>query len=168
MSANSQHYIVKEALINGGINAVVNGAFAWYLSAGKPELAVWGQSGVLVDFLATAAILVFILSLIVLPLQRRKLAKMPLASAEPPFGFLRYLGWLAPQHDALKALILAWLAALLSLPVLWLGFALFGVDTMGRWDYTLLKSLYTGVVAASVVVVIVLLAMHPVRRVSHS
>ncbi len=168
MSPDSHSYIAKEALVNGVINGIVNGAFAWYLSAGKVALPVWGASGILVDFVATAAILVFILSVIVLPLQRRKLVKLSMPDAEPPLRFLRYLGWLAPQRDALKALALALIMALLSLPVLWLGFSFAAGEVMGRLDYTLLKSLYTAVVAGAVVPLLILFAMHPVRRVSHS
>ena len=168
MTSDSRRHIYKEASTNGVINGCVNGAFAWYLSEEKPTLAVWGGQGVIVDFIATAAILVFILSLIVLPLQRRKVAKLGLAAVQPPFAFIRYLGWLAPHRDALKALALALLAALLSVPVLAALFSVAGVDTLNRVDFTLLKSVYTGVVAALVVPLIVLFAMHPVRRVHAS
>lgn len=164
MSTDSRRYIFKEASINGVINGCVNGAFAWYLSEEKPVLSVWTAQGVLVDFIATAVILVFILSLIVLPLQRRKVAKEGLAAVQPPFAFMRYMGWLAPQRDVVKALALALLAGLLSLPVLATLFSVAGVDQISRFDFTLLKSVYTGVVAAAVVPLIVLFAMHPVRR----
>lgn len=165
MSTASQGYIVKEASTNGVINAFMNGGFAWYLSAEKLSLPVWGGQGVIVDFIATAAILVFILSLIVLPLQRSKVAKHGLGAVQPPFAFIRYLGWLAPQRDLVKALVLALLAALVSLPLIALVFFLGGVDQLSPLAFTLSKALYTGLVAAAVVPLIILFAMHPVRRV---
>lgn len=165
MTTASPHYILKEASSNGVINACVNGGFAWYLSAEKTLLSVWGGQGVIVDFVATAAILVFLLSLIVLPLQRRKLSKLDLGPVQPPFAFIRYLGWLAPHRDLVKALVLALLAALLSLPLLAGAFFLTGAEQLSPLAFTLAKAVYTGVVAAAVVPLVILFAMHPVRRV---
>ena len=66
MNVNSRGYIAKEALGSGVVNGLINGAFAWYLSRDKEQLLVWGEKGMVVDFLFTALILVFLLSLIVL------------------------------------------------------------------------------------------------------
>ena len=68
-----------------------------------------------VDFLFTALILVFLLSLIVLPLQRRKFAKASTV-VQPPFAFIRYLGWAAGYRDSVKSLLLALTAVVASLP----------------------------------------------------
>lgn len=162
--ANQKAYIVKEALGSGVVNGLINGAFAWYLSREKDEITVWGEKGMVVDFLFTAMILVFLLSLIVLPLQRRKLAKHPLTSAEPPLRFLRYLGWAAPLRDSLKALLLAIGSVVVSLPLLWVVFALMGGQSYSPAEFTLMKSIYTGLLSVAVVPLVILFAMHPVRR----
>ena len=164
MNVNSRGYIAKEALGSGVVNGLINGAFAWYLSRDKEQLLVWGEKGMVVDFLFTALILVFLLSLIVLLLQRRKFAKASTV-VQPPFAFIRYLGWAAGYRDSVKSLLLALTAVVASLPLLWLVFSLMGAQSYSPYEFTVLKSVYTGLLSVAVVPVVILFAMHPVRRI---
>ncbi|WP_373096746.1 hypothetical protein [Zhongshania sp.] len=156
-------YLIRESLVSGLSNAVINGGFAWYLSAGRDRLPILGGSGVLADFIATAVILVFVLSLIVLPLQQKHAMKKVAVGAEPPRLFLKLFSHIAIRRNALKALMLAIYAGLLALPLVYLVFLGLDVDGLSRVHYVLSKSLFTGLLAGLVVIPIVYMALYPLR-----
>ena len=157
-------YLLRESLVSGLSNAVINGGFAWYLSAGRDRLPILGGNGVLADFIATAVILVFVLSLIVLPLQQKHALKKVRIGAEPPLIFLKLFSHIAIRRNALKALMLAIYAGVISLPVLFMMFLALDVDGLSRMQYVLSKSLFTGLLAGLVVMPIVYMAIYPLRK----
>jgi len=157
-------YLLRESLVSGLSNAVINGGFAWYLSAGRDRLPILGGNGVLADFIATAVILVFVLSLIVLPLQQKHALKKVRVGAEPPLIFLKLFAHIAIRRNALKALMLAIYAGVISLPVLFMMFLALDVDGLSRMQYVLSKSLFTGLLAGLVVMPIVYMALYPLRK----
>lgn len=156
-------YLLRESLVSGLSNAVINGGFAWYLSAGRDRLPILGGNGVLADFIATAVILVFVLSLIVLPLQQKHAMKKVTVGAEPPLIFLKIFSHIAIHRNSIKALMLAIYAGVIALPIVFLVFIAFDVDGLSRVQYVLSKSLFTGVLAGLVVMSIVYMALYPVR-----
>ncbi|WP_320836776.1 hypothetical protein [Zhongshania sp.] len=157
-------YLLRESFVSGLSNAVINGGFAWYLSAGRDRLPILGGNGVLADFIATAVILVFVLSLIVLPLQQKHALKKVRVGAEPPLIFLKLFAHIAIRRNALKALMLAIYAGVISLPVLFMMFLALDVDGLSRMQYVLSKSLFTGLLAGLVVMPIVYMALYPLRK----
>ena len=70
---NIESHIRKESLVSGLSNIFFNGLIAWLLLRSGPNLAMFGEHGFAVDIAATAFILPFIVTLIVLPLTGRKL-----------------------------------------------------------------------------------------------
>ncbi len=156
-------YLLRESLVSGSSNAVINGGFSWYLSAHRDRLPILGGNGVLVDFIATAVILVLVLSLIVLPLQQRHAMKKVRIGAEPPLIFLKLFSHIAIHRNVLKALMLAIYAGVIALPVVFLVFTVLDVDSLTRVQYVLSKSLFTGLLAGLVVLPIVYMALYPLR-----
>ena len=60
--------IVDQGLVPGLCTGLINGAIAWWLNLGSPELAFRGEPGLVGDFLITAFVLPLITCLIVSPL----------------------------------------------------------------------------------------------------
>jgi len=75
MSSHLQQYILKESTINFVTNAFFNGVIAWFLLRNGTDLTMWGAHSFAFDLMATAFILLLIVTLIVVPLQRRKLRR---------------------------------------------------------------------------------------------
>ena len=157
-------YLFRESMVSGLSNAVINGGFAWYLSAGRDRLPILGGHGVLVDFIATAVILVFVLSLIVLPLQQKHALQKVTVDVEPPRIFLRLFSHIAIRRNSLKALMLAIYAGVIALPLVFLVFTALDVEGLSRVQYVASKSLFTGLLAATVVLPIVYMALYPLHR----
>ena len=157
-------YLLRESLVSGLSNAVINGGFAWFLSAGRDRLPILGGDGVLTDFIATAVILVFVLGLIVLPLQQKHALQKVIVGAEPPLLFLRIFSHIAIRRNALKALMLAIYAGVIALPLVFLLFSVLDVESLSRVQYVLSKSLFTGLLAGLVVLPIVYMALYPLRK----
>lgn len=72
MSSNIAQAIRHERIINGLVNAAINGGLAWYLFKAKPLLELWGGEGFGADLMASAFIMLFIVALIVVSIFRRK------------------------------------------------------------------------------------------------
>ena len=86
MNDSSTAHLKHEAWIGGISNTVFNGLIAWLLLRGGSALAWSGQHSFVIDVLATAFLLPLIVALIVIPLQKRKLAKGKL----PPIDLSHY------------------------------------------------------------------------------
>ena len=75
MSQDASAHLRHEVLVGGISNMVFNGLIAWLLLRGGSALTWGGEHSFVVDVLATAFLLPFIVALIVIPLQRGKLRK---------------------------------------------------------------------------------------------
>ena len=75
MSADIKTHIRKEILIGGISNMIFNGLIAWLLLRGGEPLGWTGAGNFTGDVLATAFILPFIVTAIVVPLHKSKIAK---------------------------------------------------------------------------------------------
>lgn len=162
--ADNNSYIFKTALHSGVTNSIVNGLFAWFLSSGKTHLAIYGGAGVFVDYLATTAILIFILTLIVLPMQRKKAPlNMPVNTATPSY-YSTFFAYMSAYRNIAIALLLALYGLILVAPLLLVIFeaiSIFGVSELSRLHYSVAKGLLMGIVAALVVRPIIYIAFKP-------
>lgn len=156
MSQTFVGHLCREALNNGITNAFFNGLIAWWLVKHRESIPVWGGEGLAVDFVATAIILVFIVSLIVIPLTRRKAAsgKLP-ASVWPAGGLRRCLEFMARRHLLVCALLLGLASALLFVPPTVLLAEILGISAFSAQHFAIVKAVWAGIVAAVMVVVMI-------------
>lgn len=162
--AENNSYIFKTALHSGVTNSIVNGLFAWFLSGGKTYLPIYGGAGVLVDYLATTAILIFILTLIVLPMQRKKAPLNMQVNAAAPSYYSTFFAYMSTYRNIAIALLLAFYGLILVAPLLLVIFeaiGVFGVSELSRLYYSVAKGLLMGIVAALVVLPIIYIAIKP-------
>jgi hypothetical protein len=160
----TERYILKESLGAGISNGAANGACAWYLSAGKSSIPVWQVNGMMLDFPATGLILVFLFSVIALPLQAKKTLKNGIFFSSVPQSVYCVRHFLKPYKNSLRATVLAVVAALLSVPILAALFYLTGISELARFDYTLAKTLYTAALSALLMPLLIVLATRPYER----
>lgn len=142
-------YIRKEALVNGVSNAVFNGLAAWYLLKNKEWMPVWGNSGIAVDIVATAAILLFIVALILIPLNASKKRK----GKAPAFSWdasnrLHRVTQCMPGKLVARAFCFAGVGIVLVAPVSLLPYVVFGIEGMSGADYAIVKGVWAGIMAA--------------------
>ena len=117
MSEYAKHKIQHEILIGGGSNAFFNGIIAWLTLREGPSLTWLGSSSFVVDITATAFILPFIVALIVIPLQKKKLQK---GAAETinfgPKSLLQHWVNRLPDATFLNAIIFGVIGVLIAAP----------------------------------------------------
>jgi NAD(P)-dependent dehydrogenase (short-subunit alcohol dehydrogenase family) len=75
MVPEAASHLKHEILVGGLSNTIFNGLIAWLLLRHGTALQWTGENSFVVDMLATALLLPFIVALIVIPLQRNKLKK---------------------------------------------------------------------------------------------
>ena len=73
MADDAKSHLKHEFLVGGISNMFFNGLIAWLLLRGGPALGWTGSGNFVGDLFATALLLPFIVGLIVIPLQRKKL-----------------------------------------------------------------------------------------------
>lgn len=153
-------YLRHEAMTNGLSNVLFNGVIAWWLLQGQAPREWLGAHSFLIDILATAFVLPFIVALIVIPLQRRKQRK----GLTPEVNTLNCHPWFLwalslPKSLFLTATIISSLsmAALgsLTLMLLWLA----GIETISVCIYSIFKGVWAGLLAAIVVLPMILYAL---------
>lgn len=156
MSQNFASHVRREAISNGITNAFFNGVIAWYLVKHRESIPVWGGEGLAMDFTATAIILVFIVSLIVIPLARRKAKRGDLPAATWQAGGVRdFLDFMASRNLAVCALLLGVMSAVIFVPPMLIVFELFSISTFSAQHFAIIKGLWAGLVAAGMVVAMV-------------
>ncbi len=152
--------IYKDAVINGVTNAIFNGYIAWLILRDRTILSMWGDGGFGFDILATAFILLFIVTLIVVPLSRRKvlqgkLRSIHLQAGNPIHSFLRYMPAGLLWQALAFGLIGLFIVAPLTLVMLWL----LGAGSLGPLAFALIKGGWAGVLAGTMVIPMILLAV---------
>ncbi len=159
-------YLRKEAAINGVTNCFFNGVIAWFLLKDKEPLSLLGGEGgsnggiIAGDMVATALILVFIVALIMIPINRNKvksgkLDAMKWDNAKPLHKLLKKLPSTLWQTALLLGVFAALVLAPLSVAILWLC----GVDFIPGADYAMVKGVWAGGIAAIMVGPMILIAL---------
>jgi hypothetical protein len=149
MSQNLSAHIRKEAITNGISNAIFNGLAAWALLKDKQWMSMWGEGGIAIDIAATAAILLFIVALILIPLNRSKhrKGKAPAMHWDNSKALHRF--WQRfPRGLVARAFCFAGLGLLVVAPVTYLLYIVLGIDGMSGPTYAIVKGLWAGVMAA--------------------
>jgi hypothetical protein len=160
MTQELAHHIKHELTINGLSNAFFNGLIAWLLIKDKGLLDWWGDHSFAVDILATAFILPFIVTLIVIPMQRRK-ARLGKVAAFHPDPSRIVENWIIrlPDNLMLNATLFGLAGMLLIAPLILMGIYLAGVDSFTALQYSLFKGLWTGMMASILVVPMILVGL---------
>jgi len=152
MTSGLNNYIKRERLMNGGTNTLFNGGIAWLSLKGKGLLHLAGSGSFAIDIVATAFILPFIVTLIVIPLQKRKANKGSIARFTPnKANLIERLAAGFPQSLWLSALYFGLIGMLIIAPTTLLGIILLGADTFTPEAYSLFKGLWAGAIAAILV-----------------
>ncbi len=156
----SQH-IRKECAINGITNVIFNAVIAWLLLKGGADLTFGGENSFAVDLIATGFILPFIVTLIIIPLNRRQLNKQSLPSITLNQDHW-VEAWLVrfPQGLFLRAVLFGFIGMLLLAPLTLLPLWLLGVEQFSPLVYALFKGLWAGAIAALLAVPMLLLALN--------
>jgi len=119
-----------------------------------------GEHSFGIDIIATAFILPFIVTLIVIPLQRKKLRAQkvsPIVLNHEKF-VQRYISYL-PKSLFLTALIFGAISMLIFSPATFLGFQLLGIETVSPLNYSIFKGMWAGLIAAAMVGPMILFAL---------
>jgi hypothetical protein len=160
MPEEIRRHIKKEITVNGLSNTLFNGVIAWLLLRGGSPLGWSGQSSFVIDVIATAFILPFIVALIVIPLQRRKVSsgKIHRLGLDHRSWLQRLIGRL--PGSLFVAAVLSGLAGMLIFaPAALLPFHLLGVEQIAPLDYSVFKGVWAGVMAAVMAVPMILFAL---------
>jgi len=160
VTVDTTSHLRKEALVGGVSNTLFNGLIAWLLLRGGPALGWSGQGSFVVDLLATGFLLPFIVALIVIPLQRRKLAAGSLApmSLAPDHALQRWVNHM-PAGTLGNALLFGLAGACLVTPPTLALLHLAGVQSIAPLPYALFKGIWAGLLAALLVIPMVLVAL---------
>lgn len=150
---NISNYIKKEATVNGISNLVFNGVIAWLLLRGGDALQWGGKHSFTIDLFATAFILPFIVALIVIPLQRRKVRLQQVAAIDLNLAnHLQNIVSRLPQSLFINALLFGFAGALIFAPLALLGFWALDIEQILPLNYAIFKGFWAGLMALILVV----------------
>ncbi|MGI9284826.1 MAG: hypothetical protein ACR2P1_05525 [Pseudomonadales bacterium] len=155
MSEELNAHILHEVKTNGVMNTVFNGGIAFLLLKGGENLTLRGD--IIVDLMATGAILLFIVSLILIPLNRSKVAKGKLTAHNWDTNKLLHR-WLQrfPKSLFARALIFALVGLLVIAPLTAGALFVVGATEFSPLAYSIFKGLWAGLMAAMMTVPMVL------------
>ena len=155
----SEH-IRHEILVGGVSNAIFNGLAVWLTKKNGPDLLWGGANSFAIDIIATGLLLPFIVALIVIPLQRSKLHKGKLRPINlGPTSLMQAWADRFPSGTFKSAVLFGFIGMLLIAPLTLAGFYLLGVEQVHPAQYALFKAIWTGIMAAVLVVPMVLIAL---------
>ena len=160
MTTDAKKHLKHEVLVGGISNTIFNGLIAWLLLKSGPALAWGGEHSFVVDVVATALLLPFIVALIVIPLQRSKLYKgklQPITLGAD--SAVQALADRFPASTFKSALLFGLLGMCVIAPLTLLGFYLVGVEQVSPVNYAIFKGLWAGLMAAVLVIPMVLCAL---------
>lgn len=163
-SATGSEHIRREILVCGVSNAIFNGLAVWLMKKNGPDLLWGGANSFAVDIVATGLLLPFIVALIVIPLQRGKLNKGQLQPIDlGPASSMQALADRFPSATFRSAGLFGLAGMLLVAPLTLAGFYLVGVEQVSPLHYALFKAVWTGLIAAVMVVPMVLIGLRAPR-----
>ncbi len=160
MSQDASAHLRHEVLVGGISNMVFNGLIAWLLLRGGSALTWGGEHSFVVDVLATAFLLPFIVALIVIPLQRGKLRKgklQPLSLGQD--SALQSLADRFPDSVFKGALLFGLIGVAVVAPLTLLGIYLAGIQSFQPAAYAAFKGVWAGLMAGLLVIPMVLVAL---------
>jgi hypothetical protein len=149
VSRDLSTHIKREVVMNGVMNVICNGGITWLLLKGGKPLVLVGIPSIGVDLAATGAIMLFIIALIFIPLNHRKMVKGDLESLRWQAGN-RLHGLLQrfPQSLLLRGLYFALVGLLIFTPVTVALLSLAGIEQLAPLNYSIFKGIWSGIVAA--------------------
>lgn len=152
--------IRHETLVSGLSNTLFNGLIAWLLLRAGSNLTLVGEHSYAVDVAATAFILPFIVTLIVIPLNQRKRAKNTAPAVRLDSShWLHAILLRFPSNLWLRALCFGSLAMLIVTPITLLPLWALGLTEFTPTAYSLFKGVWAGVMAAVLTTPMLLLAL---------
>lgn len=152
--------IRHEILVSGISNTFFNGVIAWLLLRNSSNLTLAGEHSFAVDVMATAFILPFIVTLIVIPLNKRKLRQNPALQVTldqtrlMDFILLRF-----PANLWLRALCFGFATMLVISPITLVPLWAMGIHEFTPLAYSFFKGVWAGLMAAAITTPMLLLAL---------
>lgn len=143
-------HIRKEMTTTGVSNAIFNGLAAMALANEAEPLPLWGlPASIAVDIAATSMILLFIVALIVIPLNRSKVGKGKVAAFHWDNDKALHRFWQRlPSGLVARAFCFAAIGLVIVAPVSISYYLILGVESMASQDYAVAKGLWAGIMAA--------------------
>ena len=139
---------------------IFNGLIAWLLLRNGSPLGWTGQGNFVGDIIATAFILPFIVALIVIPLQKKKLASGKLQAID--FGSTSALQSLVNRMPASTwklGVIFGLIGALIFAPLLLALVHIAGIEQFSPLNYAIFKGVWAGALAGILVIPMVMCAL---------
>ena len=160
MSEEIKKHIRKEAITNAVCNAVINGYIAWLIMKSKPVLPMWGLDGFWLDLLATAFLLLFIVALIIIPINRSKVSKGKLhaVSLNADVRLHRFLQRM-PKSLGMRALVFGLAGLLIVAPLTLAVLTLCGISSLTPMEFAVIKGAWAGLMAGTFVIPMILLGV---------
>ncbi len=143
-------HIRNEMITTGVSNAIFNGLFAVSLSKGAEAIAFWGlPESIALDITATSIILLFIVALILIPLNHSKVRKGKVEAFQWDNNKTLHRCWQRlPKGLVARAFCFAALGLTVVTPVSCSYYLILGVESMTSQDYAVTKGLWAGIMAA--------------------
>lgn len=155
-----QATIRHETLVSGISNTIFNGLIAWLLLRAGSNLTLAGEHSFAVDVAATAFILPFIVTLIVIPLNQRKLAAEKVTSVRlSGDSLLQSILLRFPANLWLRALCFGALTMLIVTPLTLVPLWALGFHEFTPTAYSIFKGVWAGLMAAAITTPMILLAL---------
>ena len=152
--------IRHETLVSGISNTIFNGLIAWLLLRAGSNLTLGGEHNFAIDIMATAFILPFIVTLIVIPLNQRKLAANKVSAVRLDARFpLESLLLRFPKNLWLRALWFGFFTMLIVTPVTLVPLWALGIHEFTPIAYSVFKGIWAGLMAAAITTPMLLLAL---------
>ena len=156
-----RQHLWRHTITNGITNALTNGLICWLLFRDKASLAFWDSSGgFAVDLLATGFLLAMIVTLILLPIQRKQLKlgsiHAGVLSASSPLT--RQL--VVVTEPYLRAVVLASLLGLSTAGGTLLILHKISVHSFSAFHYSVFKGLWAGCFSGALAYLIINLTGH--------
>jgi len=152
--------IRHEIMVSGFSNTLFNGLIAWLLLRAGSNLTLTGEHSYAIDVAATAFILPFIVTLIVIPLNQRKLAAGKIAAIRLEGDRWLHAGLMRfPTGLWMRALYFGGLAMLIVTPLTLLPLWALGLTEFTPVAYSIFKGVWAGLMAAALTTPMLLLAL---------
>lgn len=152
--------IKKETAINGGLNAVLNGLIIWFMKKDGGTVSLVGEDGFGMDITITAVALMFLITMIVMAIQRRKVRKGNMVTFNWDLSNRMHRVLAAfPRSVWLSGLIFGVVGLIVVAPVTLGPMALLGFTEMTPMAYAIFKGVWAGILAALIIPPIIMLAL---------
>lgn len=160
MSTDVATHIRKEVMTNGISNAIFNGLAAWFLLKSTEWMPMWGEPSIAIDITATSVILLFIVTLIIIPLNRskRRKGKAPKFHWSDSSLLHRFLQRF-PRGLVARAFCFAGLGIVVVAPISFLPYIALGVHGMSGPAYAIAKGAWAGIMAGIMCIPMIMIGL---------